>query len=78
MVQPVSFCGGKTKIKVNSREFYDKHPDLAPRNVYLYLGRVKSAEEIDKYMKKFDEPFYVRAKNWVINKVKNIFNRDKK
>lgn len=58
----------------NSREFYDKHPDMAPRNVYLYLGRVTAREEIDREFERITkEPFLKRVKNF-INK---IFKKEK-
>lgn len=48
----------------NSLEFYKKHPDLAPRNVYLYLGRVVSKEEVEKKIDKLTRPsMYERLKN---------------
>lgn len=77
MIQPVSFSG--KKIDINGREFYDKHPDLAPRNVYLYLGRVITREEIDKKMDGlFREPFIKRVKNWFTDKIGKLFKKDKK
>lgn len=38
----------KTKINPNSQEFYKKHPDLAPRNIYLATGRIISMKEVQK------------------------------
>lgn len=77
MIQPVSFSG--KKVNYNTREFYDKHPDLAPRNVHLYLGRVITREDMDKqFNKMFPEPFIKRAKNWFTNKINKLFKRDKK
>lgn len=38
----------------NSQEFYKKHPDLAPRNIYLAMGRVLDREDIQRY---FDKHF---------------------
>lgn len=57
----------------NTRQFYDKHPDLMPRdNLLLYLGRVISKEEIDKqFNKTFKPTFFQKAKNWL----KNTFNK---
>lgn len=51
------------------REFYDKHSDLAPRNIYLYLGRVTTREDIDREFERITkEPFLKRVKNF-INKI---------
>ncbi len=58
------------KLNVNTREFYDKHPDLMPRNIYLYLGRVVTREEIDKkFNQAFKVPFTTKVKFWL----KNLF-----
>lgn len=40
----------KTKLDVNSEKFYQQHPDLAPRNVYIATGRLINKETIDKYL----------------------------
>lgn len=76
MIQPVSFAG--KKVSLNSREFYDKHPDLMPSDLYLYLGRIVSRKEIDKGIENIGAPFHVRARNWFKNKINNLFNRDNK
>lgn len=79
MVKAIRCFNNKNKINVNCREFYEKHPDLAPRNVYLYLGRVITKEDADKkFAKIFKEPFITRAKNWFQNKIGKLFNRDTK
>ena len=36
----------------NSKEFYKRRPDLAPKNVYLQEGRIITQKEIDKYFAK--------------------------
>ncbi len=47
-----------SKISMNSKKFYDKHPDLMPRNLYLYLGHVKSEEQIEsEFNKMFKRTF---------------------
>lgn len=67
----------KTKININSREFYDKHPDLAPRNIYLYYGRVITKKDIDRSVENFGEPFWIRAKNWLKYKIEDILIKNK-
>ena len=37
-------------------KWYDAHPDLAPRNVYLYLGREVKMEEVEKKLDKLIRP----------------------
>lgn len=42
-----------TKLSKNnyyeSQKFYRTHPDLAPRNVYLYNGRIAKMDDVIKY-----------------------------
>lgn len=58
------------KISLNSKKFYDNHPDLMPRNLYLYLGRVKSAEQIeDEFNKVFKLSFYKKCQK-LFSKIK--------
>lgn len=40
----------KSKIDLNSQEFYKQHPDLAPSDIYLASGRIIKKETIDKYL----------------------------
>ncbi|MBO5737891.1 hypothetical protein J6R97_00970 [bacterium] len=64
----------KTKINPNSREFYKKHPDLAPRNVYLYMGRTLDLKTVHKYLDNIGkESIFERIKNWF----SNLFNKKK-
>ena len=58
----------KCRIDVNSPKFYEKHPDLMPRNVYLATGRILSKEKIDKYV---DKHFKLSLKE----KCQILFNR---
>ncbi len=76
MIQPVSFTG--KKVSINSRAFYDKHPDLMPRNLYLYSGKTVSRKEIDEGIENVGAPLHVRVINWFKNKINNLFNRDNK
>ena len=82
--KPVSFGAGlfkkssdkgsgflKSRIDPNSQEFYKQHPDLAPRNVYLRMGRIAKMDEIRKTIRDFGEPWYVR----VYNSLKDIFRK---
>ena len=64
----------KTKINPNSMEFYRKHPDLAPRNVYLYLGRTVDLKTVERYIANFGkESIWDKVRNWF----SNIFNKNK-
>ena len=64
----------KTGISPNSQEFYKKHPDLAPRNVYLYMGRTMDLKTVKKYLNKIGkESIYEKIGNWF----SNIFNKNK-
>ncbi len=67
----------KSKLNINSPEFYKEHPDLTPRNVYLSLGRVTDKKEIDRTIENFGEPFWVRAKNWFKYKIEDILKNKK-
>lgn len=58
----------RTKVDINSRKFYEQHPDLAPRNVYLATGRLIDMEKVNRTIENFGEPFWIRAKNWFKHK----------
>lgn len=61
-----------SKISLNSRNFYDKHSDLMPRDIYLYLGRVKSKEQIDnEFNKVFKLTFLERCQRLFL-KIKQV------
>lgn len=78
MIGPVKLFNLKKasrKIDINNRNFYDKHPDLAPRNIYLYLGRTLDIEKVNRTIENFDEPLSIRIKNWCKQKIKNIFKK---
>ena len=54
----------KTKINPNSQEFYKKYPDLAPRNVYLYMGRTLDLKSVKKYINNIGkETFFEKISN---------------
>lgn len=40
------------KVKFDSKQFYQHHPDLAPRNVYLASERVIKQKDVDKTLKR--------------------------
>lgn len=66
--------GRKTNY-LNSQEFYQKHPDLAPKNVYLATGRGITSEQIDKdFNRLFKLSFYDKCKI-VFSKVKQLFSK---
>ncbi len=55
----------------NSPEFYAKHPDLMPRDIYLASGRTISRKEIDNYISKNFKPSFK-------DRLKKIFNLNKR
>ena len=64
----------KTKINPNTQDFYKKYPDLAPRNVYLYLGRTVDLKTIQNYLDNIGkESIWDKVRNWF----SNIFNKNK-
>ena len=70
--QPKQF---KSKIDLNSQDFYKKHPDLAPRNVYLYMGRTLDLKSVEKYINNFGkESIWKKIGNWFTN----LFNKKQK
>ncbi len=70
MVKPIG-CSIKNKIKLDTKKFYNEHPDLAPRNIYLAMDRVIDKKQIDRTIENFGEPFWVRAKNWLKYKIED-------
>lgn len=61
------------KISMSSREFYDRHPDLMPRDLYLYLGHVKSGEQIeDEFNKAFKPTFLEKCQRLFSNIIQKI------
>ena len=73
MISLVSFTGVKSKTNFNSKKFYNEHPDLAPRNIYLSMGRTIDTKKVNRTIENFGEPFWVRAKNWFKYKIEDIF-----
>ena len=61
----------------NSKEFYKRCPDLAPRNVYLQEGRIITQKEIDKYFAKITRKTFLERAGEVIKKIKSWFKSDK-
>ena len=62
----------KTQINPNSQEFYKRHPDLAPKNVYLRTGRIMDLETVRKYIANFGkESIWEKIRNWF----SNLFNK---
>ena len=60
----------------NSPEFYKKHPDLTPANIYLAEGRVVTRKEMNK---RFNEAFKLSLHDRLeilFGKVKQIFGKD--
>lgn len=77
MVKAIENFNNKGRVNCNCKEFYSKHPDLAPRNVYLSMGRVLDKTKVDRFIENFDKPFWVRAKNWCKYKIQDIFSKNK-
>ena len=64
----------KTKINPNTQDFYKKYPDLAPRNVYLYLGRTLDLKSVKKYLNNIgEETLFEKISNWF----SNLFSKKK-
>ena len=61
-----------SKISSNSRNFYDKHPDLMPRDIYLYLGRIKSKEQIDNEFNKVFKLTFLERCQRLFSKIKQV------
>lgn len=74
MVKPIGlFNKIHKKVDLNSKEFYNKHPDLAPRNVYLSMNRTIGRDEINRTIENIGEPLHVRIINQCKDKIKKIF-----
>ena len=64
----------RSNIDLNSQRFYVKHPDLAPRNVYLRMGRVMDLKTVERYIANFGkETIWDKIGNWF----SNLFNKNK-
>jgi hypothetical protein len=72
-IQPVSFTSRANKsTQLEGKEFWAKHPDLAPRNVYLSEGRVMGLNEVEKGLNDIcKESFSKRCMN-VIKKITSL------
>jgi len=52
-------AGTRLKLQNYSKEFYDAHPDFAPRgNLLLYYGKVAGRKEIDE---RFDSAYKITS-----------------
>ena len=70
-IQPKQF---KSNVDLNSQKFYAKHPDLAPRNIYLRMGRVMDMKTVEKYIANFGKKsIWEKIGNWF----SNLFNKNK-
>ena len=61
----------------NSKDFYKRRPDLAPKNVYLREGGVITKNEVDKYFAKITRKTFSERAGEFINKIKSWFKSDK-
>ena len=72
--RPISIINKKPKGYYNSPEFYAKHPDLMPRDIYLASGRIVTKEEIEKnFNKMFQLSFKDKCKLFWNRITKNLF-----
>ena len=67
----------RLRIDLNRKEFYDKHPDLAPRNVYLSTGRVLKMGEVRDYINNIGEPWYKKLYNRLSKGIKSLISKNK-
>ena len=56
----------------NSKKFYQKRPDLAPRNIYLREGRVVKMEEVKKTIDNFGATPFEKICNWFKSKYNDL------
>lgn len=64
----------RSNIDLNSQRFYVNHPDLAPRNVYLRMGRVMDLKTVERYIANIGkETLWDKIGNWF----SNLFNKKK-
>lgn len=61
----------RSKIDLNSQKFYKQHPDLAPRNVYLRMGRILKLEDVQKNFFNWDKPWWEVC----LEKITNVFSK---
>ncbi len=61
----------------NSKEFYKRRPDLAPRNVYLREGRVITKKQVDEYFTKITRKTFSEKVEEFIRKITSWFKSDK-
>lgn len=61
----------RSKVDVNCQKFYKQHPDLAPRNVYLRMGRILKLENVQKAFFNWDKPWWKVC----LDKITDIFRR---
>ena len=64
----------RSNIDLNSQRFYVNHPDLAPRNVYLRMGRVMDLKTVERYIANIG-----KENLWdkIGNCFSNLFNKKK-
>ena len=64
-IRPKQF---RSNTDLNSQRFYAQHPDLAPRNIYLRMGRVMNLKTVEKYIANFGkESMWDKIGNWFSN-----------
>ena len=56
----------RSKVDVNCQKFYKQHPDLAPRNIYLHMGRILKLEDVQKAFFNWDKPWWQRYLDKII------------
>jgi len=78
MIKPVQFSNtSMSGKKLPDKDFYDAHPDLAPRgNLLLYYGKVITGCEIDsKYKNMLKVSPWKKFKFWAVNKAIDLMDR---
>lgn len=61
----------------NSKEFYKRRPDLAPRNAYLREGRVINQKQVDEYLSSITRKTFSERVGEFFRKIISKFNFDK-
>lgn len=62
--------------QINTPEFYRRHPDLAPRNIYLREGRTITPEDWNKTIKRLDRINKISDfTSSIKSKLKQFFNK---
>ena len=61
----------RSKVDLNSQNFYKQHPDLVPRNVYLRMGRILKLEDVQRAFFDWDKPWWKKC----LDKIMGFFQK---